>query len=966
MKRLLGTSVLLSFALVACPQPAAPIVQPSPILEQPFKPVLLGSLTVQLGGEPNLNSAKFVPVGLTNQALTQIPDGALAFTALPSATFDANVNERFIVAPFKVTNTTNAALSNITLVAYSKNGNVGGSAFKDIQSFVGVNTPVDVNTLKPIHAMTGNGSVVVDNDNADLQIFKRSEITTLTNNSAALLSNGEGILHYGFIARKGNSGTYRTIPGTTCGAAPCNEGRISLALKVPKDSDAGSSGSVYRYSMTFLIFADSVSRVTESLEELGTTNAATRVTALTGGATIASMCGTSQTTSTFIPGVRTVGVGVDTAWMGGNFFDNTETAANFTGIIGNTEKAYTAANATLTARFTALGGATLTPQNRAIASATTTKGGNLGIDNSATGTVTIRPKVNWRVADGADDFTYQISDGTCISPDFNATVAAPTNTVWHIDPSAPAGGDGRSNARFRGLLNLNVVANPNTVTANNDFIYVYQNITDPETLTMKPGQQLIGAGVALVVGGEEIIAVDISSTLLTPIVLNSTGGNNTIRGLTVRSVTGTNFGTLTMNNASIAAISTQAINLTNGVLAVTLTSVSSSGGTNGIKLTNTTGSLSVTGDGTIAESGGILTGHTADGINLATQFGTISLKNMRISNSANQGVDATPSTGTNSLKLEDVTINNVSTVTPATHNAIFYNASGTSSNTLEVLGTVPLTLGNQNTVAARIDTGDTTGVFVGTVSGSTASMVLNVNKVSFRENATFGIATQFQANSATTTTIDNNRIFMTSTDGSGVRYDADTPTQTHKLRISRNFIDLKETANTGAGVGIDIRARQNATLETVIDSNTIRDNESNGILLFAGTASTATSTNVQATISNNTISSPTTTSGLQIAGINVQSGVSGGSGVVTCLRIIGNDSTITEPLAFNYNLRRISVTSNIFNLHGAGALLNAAAISSYLLGTPQSNFPNDPAKVQVLGAASSGYGTCTVVTPTFL
>jgi trimeric autotransporter adhesin len=957
MKHHAAWLLFLPIVLIACPQAPKPeVLPPAVIVEQPFKPTLLGRLTVQLGG--GVSSAKFVPSRLTTQTLSPITETDLVFTAQPSNVLDASSTQRFIVAPFNVTNSTATDLSNITLVAYKQNGNVGGSAFRNIQTFVGVPTPVDVNTLRPVHAMIGNVGVVVDNDNADLQIFKRSEIGTLTLASQGTLINngvsGEGILDYGFIARKGSSGAYRTIPGTNCnpGAnAGCNQGKVTLALRVPKDSDGG--GSVYRYSMTFLIFSDNLRRVTESLEEQNTLNANTRATALGRGIEIATMCGTTQTTSTFIPGVRTVGVSADLAWMGGDFFDSNETLLDLAGIIGNTQKTYTGANGALNGRFVALGGATLSAATRDISTDTTLNGGNVGI--AVNGDITIRPEVSSRAA---DEFTYRISDGTCTSPNITATIAAPSDMVWYIDSGAAAGGDGRSHTPFQSVSSLNVSA-LNT-TAVNDFIYV-KGSTGNSTLVLKNNQQLIGSGVALVVGAQTLQAAATSPTIGSSVTV---AADNTISGLTMGGLTGSVGGTLTVSSASVVAGAAQAINLNGGTLAISLINVNSSGGVNGIALTNTQGTFAVTGVGTTPDSGGVLTGQTADGINLATQFGTVSLKNMRISNSANEGIETSPNTGTNLLHLEDMTINNVSTSLVSTHNAVLYNASGTSSNTVEVIGTIPVTSGNAASVASRIQEGDTSGMAVNTLVGSSATMVLRVEKTSFYKNASFGITTQFRSSGATTTTIDDNRMDLITIDGSGIRVDVDTPVQTHKLRIKNNTIDLVEGINNGASAGMDIRVRQAAMVQALIENNTVLDAESIGINMVAGSSPTSTA-NLQASVLNNVVSS---NDPFAISGIFVQSGVSGGTGATVCLNAVTNASNFSDAASMNYTLRRISTgAGNTFGLHGAGATsTTASAVTNWLLGSPQSNTINDSGKVSVLGATvAPNYGTCTVVVPTF-
>ncbi len=956
MKHHVAALLLLPALLVACPQAPIPEVKP-PVLEQPFTPTLLGSLEVQFGADAKVQSTKFVPNRVSSQVLAPVTESTLVFNNQQFQAIDVpSTTNRYLKAQFDVTNNSAVARQNLTLVAYRRANNSGGSAIGNVQTF-GVLPAPDVNLLQPIHAMITSGpSVIVDNANADLQIFKRSEVTAITalatSNSLINVTptTGEGILNYGYVARKGSTSTYRTIPANTCSGANCNKGTISIALRVPQASDPNTTA--YRFNMTFLVFTDSVARVAESLEEQGTTNAATRAGALTGGASIASMCGTSQTSSTFIPGVRTVGVGTDTAWMGGNFFDSTETALNLTGIVGNTEKTYAGTNGVLNGRFTALGGATLGASARAIGSATTTNGGNLGI--ATNGDTTIRPLVNSRAADG---FTYQITDGTCTSPNIAATIAAPANTVWYVDSGAAGGGDGRSNAPFQNLSSVNASA---TTGSNNDFIYVKGTGTNTATLTMKTGQQLIGSGVALVVNSVEIVPIGTAPVIVNPIVLNNTAGNNTIRGLTIRSLTGTGFGTLTMNSASIAAGANQAINLTNGALAATLTKVDSSGGVHGIQLTNTTGSLSVTGTGTTAGSGGVLNANTQDGVNLATQFGSVTLKNMQITSPANEGVDAKPSTGTNLLRLEDVTIVTPSTSAAATHEGIDYVGSGSSVNTLEVIGTVAVTSGNSTTVASRIQAGDTFGIFVGTGTGSSASMTFKLEKTSIRDNAAFSVNAVYLGSGATISTLDGNFIKLTTIDGAGIRVDTDTTNQTHKLRITGNTIDLSTTPTSGASTGIDLRVRRAAQTQAIIESNVITNAQSNGILAFVGSAG-ANTANAQLTLTSNNISSAFSDT---LDGVHILSG-SGGTGSIVCLNAVGNTSNFTGVNSItNYYLERI--TGNTFNLNGlASAVTTLTGVQNWLLNTPRSNLPNTPTRVDAVGLVTPGFSPATCTVPTF-
>ena len=171
---------------------------------------------------------------------------------------------------------------------------------------------------------------------------------------------------------------------------------------------------------------------------------------------------------------------------------------------------------------------------------------------------------------------------------------------------------------------------------------------------------------------------------------------------------------------------------------------------------------------------------------------------------------------------------------------------------------------------------------------------------------------------------------------------------------------------------MDINVRQGAILQTLIDANTVLDAESIGIKIFAGTASTATTTNLQATLSNNTITSPVSLNVMapHISGIEIRSGVSAGTGVTTCLNAVNNNVNFNETTAVNYTLRRVATvanpSANTFNLHGATGtpLTTGAGVIAWLSSAPRSNL-NTAGKSSILGSAAPGYGTCTVVVPTF-
>ncbi len=963
MKNRLGwTGLLLASMLMACGQaPQAEVAPPTPqVPPRPapvaFKPIMLGSITFDFDSSAKTATAHVDP---QTRATSFPAETDFKFTkAILQVQTPTTGTNRFLTANFSLENL-NAVTdyNNVTLIAYHRRSvvgseNVNDSAFTNIQDFGGgsSNAATWALQLKPAHGMKtdGAGGFIVDNTHADMQIFTPSETSTIQTDAqtGTLINNGvagEGVLSYGYVARNASNGR-SIVHGTTTNS-------LSIGLQVPQNGDAGAANTAYRYSMTFLIFADNVTRVTESLEEQASSGAGSRAVAL-GATEVRYLCGSgySSNNGVFVPGAKTAGVASVLSYLGGNLKITDSTAFNFAAT-GNTQLSVNAASG-LASKYATLDGTTL---GSITGGASSTNGGNVSI--ATNGSFTFTPVVNSKTA---DKVSYSVAG--CTAPALKAPVSI-SNMVWYIDSSAAGGGDGRSTGPLQSLSSLNVSA-PNTTVAG-DFIYVKNGSTGGTGFTLKNNQQLIGSGVALIVGGNTLQAAGTAPTITSPITAVT---DNTISGLTVGGINGTVGGTLTVSSASVAAGAAQAINLSGGTLAVSLTKVNSSGGVNGIQLANTTGSFTVSGTGTTAGSGGVLTTNTGDGVNLSTQFGTVTLKNMQITSPANEGVDASASSGTNLLHLKDVTVLSASTSGATTNAGVSYVGSGLSVNTLEVIGTVAVTAGNAATVASRVQSGDLEGIQATTVTGSSATMNLSVQKTSFRENQVRAINATYFSSGATITTLDDNYVQLVGIDGTGFRVVAQTPTQTHKLRIQGNTMDFNENANSGASFGIDVRINESAIVQALIDNNNLVDMEANGITMFAGQttlpATTTSSANLQATISNNTITSADPFAG---SGITIQSGVSGKTGATVCVSEVGNNVNYSAPTAFNYRLRRvITGAGNTLQLNGvAGTVNDLAGLASWLFNAPQSNLPNNSAKVSISPAAAAGYGTCSVVVPTF-
>ena len=308
-------------------------------------------------------------------------------------------------------------------------------------------------------------------------------------------------------------------------------------------------------------------------------------------------------------------------------------------------------------------------------SALSVSGGNVNV--AANGSFTYNPAPGFS---GIDTFTYTVNDGE--SNTNPATVSITVGqVVWFINNAVGGPGDGRFTAPF------NSVANFTTLAADDpgDYIFVYQGAgAYSSSITLLNTQQLLGHGVGLTISPNLAIAAT-SRPTISNVTLAS---GNTVRGLNVSAnsgtgVSGTNVGALILNNFSVTNTAGIGLNLSGGnsSMAVTLDTLSSSGGANGIVLTNNSGNFTsnggtidpTTGHGIQVSNTGVgplnftlrnstVTGAPANfnGVNFEIpangSFGTITIQNNTISNNGSTGLRANIE-GTGSISKIDVGTN---------------------------------------------------------------------------------------------------------------------------------------------------------------------------------------------------------------------------------------------------------------------------------------------------------------------
>ncbi|ULH14824.1 hypothetical protein MF271_12645 [Deinococcus sp. KNUC1210] len=291
--------LLLTSLLVACANsgvPSSGTNVPSPQTPAaPSQPTRLGQIEVTfMVDRAGKVSATSRPANLSSLSLSGTDAVRLVTPALSQSTFTvgsraAGTAVRYLSATFELDNTGSTPLSNVSLVAAATPTTTAGTAVKNLLRFDGTPVP-DAAALA--RQVVPTQSVYYDGtrpqtieETADLQVYDPADL------SALVVPSGETLLPYGFVAQNGNS---RTL-------AAGGSGRVTLSVKVPLQATA--SDDPFAFSLIFEAVTDSVTRVTEGLEEQGSEDhAAVHARAQRFGATdVTVLPGSSYALDTAFP-----------------------------------------------------------------------------------------------------------------------------------------------------------------------------------------------------------------------------------------------------------------------------------------------------------------------------------------------------------------------------------------------------------------------------------------------------------------------------------------------------------------------------------------------------------------------------------------------------------------------------------------------------------------------------------------
>ncbi|TLY49392.1 MAG: hypothetical protein E6K53_13825, partial [Gammaproteobacteria bacterium] len=247
----------------------------------------------------------------------------------------------------------------------------------------------------------------------------------------------------------------------------------------------------------------------------------------------------------------------------------------------------------------------------------TTSGGNIG-------QFTYDPPVGYS---GADSFTYTLTSNG-LSKIGTVSFSVGTPMLWFVNnaagacPGAPC--DGRLSHPF---TNVSTITNDGSAAHPkiNDTFFVYSGAgAYSGALTLLANQDLIGqaasASLATLTGlttgvGQTLPATGGASPLLTSAgIVVTVGTGNSIHGLTLgngtTALSGSAFGTLTVNDNVVINSNGRALDLTNGTFNATFNSVTSTGGTNNVSLVQIAGTVNL--------ASGVLSGATGTSFAMGT------------------------------------------------------------------------------------------------------------------------------------------------------------------------------------------------------------------------------------------------------------------------------------------------------------------------------------------------------------
>jgi VCBS repeat-containing protein len=366
-------------------------------------------------------------------------------------------------------------------------------------------------------------------------------------------------------------------------------------------------------------------------------------------------------------------------------------------------------------------------------------------------------------------------------------------------------------------------------------------------------------------------------------------------------IAGSGTGTLTFTGGSVSTTNATAVNLSNHTLAgAGLTAVNASNAVDGISLTSTLGTFNVAGTGA-AGSGGTINGMTGRGIN-ATNSGGFKIRYMTITNSGLQAVLLNNTiAGVSTAEVRNSTINN------SFSNAVQVANAGTGSMAV--------------TVADSSFSNNTSAVVAQTTTTGALDVAITGNVTKFNTSTAFNVTRSAGANASVEATITNNTVGANGVANSGAICGGGCGAVAVTALGGGVFSTLVDNNVVYAVDGIAIRARSGqgtGSLNATITNNSITQPAAgalNGINVQSGALSADTNVTC-ATISNNTVGAGFSTD-IRVINNTTSAGtifnLSGYAGANNDLVAVANYLKATNTITTATAARKTTTPQNFFN-----------------------------------------------------
>ncbi len=454
------------------------------------------------------------------------------------------------------------------------------------------------------------------------------------------------------------------------------------------------------------------------------------------------------------------------------------------------------------------------------------------------GSLTYDPPAGFR---GVDNFSYTVRNANGATAAV-VQVDVSGNTVWFVDDTAAAGGDGSITAPFNSFTQLNGSFGVGDVDSAGDTIFVYEGAYTV-SFDVEAGQRLIGHSEGLDLVGTANDVSPAAAPVLTgdsfPII-ELFGAGHVVRGFTInntqgKAIQGNGVSGFTVANIDIASTATSsgAIEILSASGTNTFNDVDITGAVAAsnpaIAIFNNAGIINFIGSSVSSFTGGYV-------LNVSGNSGTIMLDaNSDLSASATRGLIISTQAATGQVNLAGVNLSGGAAGEPLVR--LQSNNAASSVHFTEGLSASATTA---DTAALLSDGGRLTIAGTASTLSSSDGPALYLEAVELTQNATFASVSSNSSNARGISIADpvgNNDLIVTGTT-------TITAPTTEAIRVASSstsgFALQMATLNSTAGtVGISVN---NAAVAVTNNASTVVNNAGPALLCTSGTVNLALAT----------------------------------------------------------------------------------------------------------------------------